>query len=100
MNTPALFCLDNVGIELESSIEDLAKNIDLNIYPNPSSDFINVEGIEDAKVSASIYSISGALLQSNVSLDQQIDIRSLENGSYILAIKGDGWKRGISFSKL
>ena len=57
----------------------------LMVYPNPSSDFINIK----TKSNAYTYSISSinGLVQKKGQSDTQIDISDLENGMYIVKIE-------------
>ncbi|MGL1888487.1 MAG: T9SS type A sorting domain-containing protein [Reichenbachiella sp.] len=57
---------------------------DINIYPNPASDFIIIDG--NSIKSAAIYDLTG---QSVLVSDQnQIQLRELKNGLYIIKIEG------------
>ncbi len=64
-----------------SSSEDL--NFNYSIYPNPSSDFINIKGVDGKYF---IYDLNGKLLQTGMVNPQSIDISSLSKGMYILKI--------------
>lgn len=73
-------------------------NKDLNIYPNPSTDFISVKAGMVAKSNIAIYSLSGTLVLSVTltSIDEKIDVRSLQKGMYILKLENQAFK----FTKL
>lgn len=67
------------------SIEDYDKPV-LSVYPNPSTSFIRVNGLNAAKPYR-LYSILGVEIQSGVvSIDQEIDIDALQTGMYMLQI--------------
>jgi hypothetical protein len=67
------------------SIEDYDKPV-LSVYPNPSTSFIRVNGLNAAEPYR-LYSILGVEIQSGiVSIDQEIDIDALQTGMYMLQI--------------
>lgn len=66
-----------------SSVEEKILN-DLIIYPNPASDFINVQGAP-LNATFSIIDINGKLLQT--STDSKIDISNLNQGSYLILVE-------------
>lgn len=72
------------GSDLVSDIHELA-NVNINIYPNPTSRYVNidVEGNLDYKVS--IYDITGShiMSQNNTEL---LNVAHLVNGTYLLVI--------------
>ena len=55
-------------------------------YPNPSSDYITIEGVEP-NVDYAIYDLSGKKLKSGIMPKDIIDIRALESGIYLLKIE-------------
>lgn len=55
----------------------------IKIYPNPTTESISIEGIEDGQ-QVKIYSVSGKLAQ--VSNDSVINVASLANGEYIVVV--------------
>lgn len=70
---------------------------DLSVYPNPATDFINIEGTMDTMSGAavSIYDLTGKLVMKNSSLFErsssaQMDISSLSQGVYMLKIDNHG----------
>jgi len=85
MNTPAYFCIDNVG-NYPLSIDD--GNISaISAYPNPVKDFIsfnNVEDINEYKVS--IIDFYGKEVISNLVNPRTVDLSNLPSGQYIIKI--------------
>ena len=65
-------------------ISEISNN-SIQIYPNPTSDYIYIENIEPQSVS--IYSLDGRLIKTveNVNI---IDIRDLDKGMYLINING------------
>ena len=55
----------------------------IKIYPNPTSDILNIEGLEVEKVD--IYDAKGSLVQKTLN-NNQVDISNLSSGNYILII--------------
>lgn len=67
------------------SIATVTFDKSLNIYPNPSINFINVRGDFQEEVSYEIYSIIGKKVQAGNVLNNRIDF-NLTSGMYILKI--------------
>lgn len=65
----------------------------IQIYPNPTSDFIFIENIGTQPVS--IYSLDGRLVKT-VEAANVIDVRDLENGMYLINIDGTTTKLVIN----
>ena len=88
MNTPAYFCIDNVGNYPLSTIE-ISEN-KFSVYPNPSSNLINLKSLEkNDEYMISIFDIFGKKIIHNLKNPKQIDISSLANGQYILKIESE-----------
>ncbi len=85
--------------ELPLAISNLNTTINgtVNVYPNPATDFINVELTLNnmaQSVSYEIYDMTGRMIaqvkRANISIDKaQINVQSLSAGSYILKINAD-----------
>lgn len=60
-------------------------NSSINIYPNPTSDFIHIESIEPQLIT--IYSIDGRLVKT-VENANVIDVKDLNKGVYLINIDG------------
>ena len=59
----------------------------LSVYPNPTKDILYIKPLDNQKFDVSIYSITGQLVSQYSNLDNnQIDIKNLEKGIYILKI--------------
>ena len=70
--------LDNTGI-------DEVNNLSIQIYPNPTSDFIFIENIEPQQVT--IYSLDGKMIKT-VENTNILDVRDLKEGVYLINIDG------------
>ncbi len=76
---------------IQTLIEDLSSNFKVKIYPNPTTDFINVNFTENspsAKLQIKLYDFNGKmLLVKDVKTDnEKIDMSKLANSVYILKI--------------
>lgn len=67
-------------------VNELAQN-KLSVHPNPSSDFIALEGVEDLS-SIEVVSMTGRKVVCGFE-NSKIDIRSLNNGVYFISIDGN-----------
>lgn len=68
-------------------VDDLQTNIKgLNIYPNPTKDYINIKSDKQVK-SASVFNLNGALIKSvGNSPDNKIDVQELKTGVYVIKV--------------
>ena len=91
------------AIENHVNIEDCSESIGVDqfetkkipIYPNPSSDVLNIpECISSTGCKIEIFSVSGKKLKTihQNSEDTQIDIQELQTGTYIIRIDGLSYK--------
>ncbi|MBQ6083585.1 MAG: T9SS type A sorting domain-containing protein [Bacteroidales bacterium] len=65
-------------------ISDIPTN-EIQIYPNPTSDFIYIENTEPQSIF--IYSLDGKLIKT-IENANVVDVRDLENGMYLINING------------
>jgi hypothetical protein len=96
MNTPAYFCIDNVGnYPLSNSIITENKFI---VYPNPSSDYIYLKCLDkNNEYSISIFDLYGKEIIHKLKNSKQLNISCLEIGQYIIQIQT---KNGIINERL
>ena len=66
-------------------LQSFIENITINVYPNPTNDFLNVTTSLDNSTKE-IYSIAGVKLFETT--DTTLDVRSLEAGVYFIKING------------
>ncbi|QQV01562.1 MULTISPECIES: BspA family leucine-rich repeat surface protein [Chryseobacterium] len=88
----------NPQCESALSAKELTKTQDLNIYPNPTSDFIYIKNLKDAE-SYEILDISGRIIAQEKLVDNKIDIKNLQKGNYILRIKSKESIKNLKFIK-
>ena len=76
--------IDDIRVEKEDPVglNELSK-LKLSIYPNPSSDFIHISGIEDFNT-VKIYSSIGELVLE--SQEKEIDISTINSGRYTVVV--------------
>lgn len=82
------FTVDNIQIlnfEVLSTL-DYDLDLNINIYPNPTSNYINIKSPNKLN-SIEVYDSSGKLILSDFSGRKILDISSLQNGLYFLKIK-------------
>lgn len=77
---------DRVGMEINT--DESASDYNVNIFPNPASDVLNVVSSEDATIQ--LFSVNGSLLfkSDNVNANEklQINTANLANGVYLLQV--------------
>ena len=67
--------------------------IKIKIYPNPASDKIFVEGINQENLNAEFITLEGrVILNKNINSDNSIDILGLNSGIYFVTIKSNQTK--------
>lgn len=75
--------IDDVEIiQTNLSVSD-TKNQRLKIYPNPTSDFVEISNVKDLKI-VRIFDLTGKLVLQ--SANSKIDVRQLPKGQYILNV--------------
>ncbi|WP_415327450.1 T9SS type A sorting domain-containing protein [Chryseobacterium sp. MMS23-Vi53] len=83
--------VDNIRINNEITLgtdEISAKENNISIYPNPTTEFVNIKSSKKIK-NVEVFDISGRKI--NVKLDgDRVDVRSLSAGSYLLNVETEG----------
>lgn len=91
MNTPAYFCMDDVQLSnsVTSTKEVVAAPTLFEVYPNPTADFLNLKNLSPAAGVVSLYTLDGrAVLREAVqSSNQQIDVKQLTKGTYMVKLE-------------
>jgi hypothetical protein len=88
--TPTYVCLDNFITDLGSSITE-SKTINLNVFPNPTTNFISIDLSEFKNSKISILNINGktVVTQNQTKEIEKIDLYYLPKGVYFIEIKDD-----------
>jgi hypothetical protein len=81
------FDLDAVGVIHELITSGIEENstVALGLYPNPASDFLNIQLLNGVFISGEIYDVNGHLLMAVA--ETKIDITALPDGFYFFHIK-------------
>ena len=90
LNTPAYFALDNFtadGIGLVSSVLDPAIALDLSIYPNPTTEVLNINWGQEA-ATLRLFDMNGRQLQMATLNrgDNRLDVSQLGIGFYTVSV--------------
>ena len=86
MNTPAYFCIDNVG-NFPLITNEIKEN-KFSIYPNPSSELVSIISYnKNINFTVSIFDIFGKQVNSKLINPDQINISFLPRGQYIMKIE-------------
>jgi len=80
---------------LHLSVNDIADNVKVSLYPNPTSDnfYLNVEGLNQGKLTVSLFDIEGRPMFTNFAevntnrYSQLIDMSGYASGIYFLRIE-------------
>ncbi len=80
---------DSIPINNITSIIQQEQGDSLLIYPNPSTDKININFQNTHNAEYFIFNLSGALLDQNIIYKNTIDISSLPKGIYVVKITTD-----------
>jgi hypothetical protein len=92
------FDLDAIAI-LDSSFATSVQNVlelDINIFPNPAKDFIQISGASSYDV-ITITDLNGRVVLQDYSSSNSINISSLTKGVYLIKVESD---KGYYFNKL
>jgi len=103
MNTPAVFCIDNLitgdGV---SSTSDLLE-VTINVFPNPTTEFLNVSFDNKTSAEYLIFDMQGRLVdRERLEFAEQhlLNVVGLNTGQYILYLKNEEGIARTQFSKL
>lgn len=78
-----------IDVFIDFSTLSVSENPGINnfkIYPNPTSDYINIDFIEDINFSVKLYDMFGKLITSKLNPDK-VNITDFSEGIYLLEIK-------------
>ncbi|HEX6848726.1 MAG TPA: PQQ-dependent sugar dehydrogenase [Chitinophagaceae bacterium] len=78
----------------ESKIQNDTRNKNIDVYPNPATNYFIVYNYDLSNNMISLYDISGKLMMSRQTKDlaTRVDVNDLPNGVYVLTIKGTDGK--------
>ncbi len=100
MNTPSYFCIDNFMTINRPVSTSFFKASTLQIFPNPTTDFIVIEGLElTSKAQYVIIDRNGRLIENNYFYDDnRLLVSHLKKGIYFITVIDEGRKVSNSFS--
>jgi len=84
--------IDNNGDFSYSSIQSIRmekRNNDIQVFPNPFSNFITVSGVENSNQEYAITNTAGKLMQSGTISKERLDLSSVPSGLYFLRIEAN-----------
>ena len=82
--------IDKVLLPAVLNVSEI-ETIKVDVYPNPSSDFINISYAENTINQLSIYDINGALIQniSPKSNNLMLDVTNYSKGNYVIVLSAN-----------
>lgn len=86
--TPLCAAGNSNGCPVANSIEQFHSNIQVTVYPNPTSDQFYIETNATDKLTVDLYDVNGRhVFNKSVSDKSNISVATLDNGIYTLTIK-------------
>ncbi len=96
------FNLNWLEVNLTTGIYSIKKKT-INLFPNPTSDVVNLQFENEAKKDISIYSLEGSKVfqLSTNNLNETIDLRFLDSGFYLIEVRENNqiFRNKINFTK-
>lgn len=80
------------------AVNEIQKNSEINIYPNPVSDILNISGIS-LETDFEIYNAIGQKVSLGKTLDKKINVQHLIKGVYFIQLKEKGNVQPLKFIK-
>lgn len=90
--------LNIIPTNTPSSINEKSPEKSLVVYPNPTSDLINIENFSDKTTAYSIFNVTGQEIKTGFT-SGKISVSELEKGIYFLQIKDEKLYKMIKFVK-
>ncbi len=91
-------CVQIKAQQNPASINTLQSIQNLNAYPNPASEWLNIDVAENIQL-ATIMDMKGSIIQTIFTPNNnRLDCSELSNGMYLLQIKTDSGIQSLSFS--
>ena len=85
---------------LEEILNDISENQNLNFYPNPSQDYITIMNNIEWSV-LNVYDVRGQLLNTiEKTKDNQISVKNLMPGQYLLRVQSENHVYTAKFTKI
>ena len=87
-----------VKISATLGVNDNVKSTEVQVYPNPAVDVLNVTKVSD-KASYTIYNMAGQAVSKGKVADNKVQVSKLEKGVYIIAVDYNGEVTKVKFIK-
>ncbi|WP_313501969.1 reprolysin-like metallopeptidase [Kaistella carnis] len=87
-----------VKISATLGVNDNVKSSEVQVYPNPAVDVLNVTKVTD-KASYTIYNMAGQAVSKGKVADNKVQVSKLEKGVYIIAVDYNGDVTKVKFIK-
>jgi hypothetical protein len=80
--------LNQPSLKLETSVENIKDKLNVSVFPNPTSQFVNIKYEGQLPIKSKILSLNGTVLSVSEIKDQnsQLDFSNKANGIYIVEI--------------
>ncbi len=100
MNTPAYFCMDKLTGTNNIGLEELSM-LSIDIYPNPTTDFISLEFENESKRNIVVLDYSGRIVTNEIYSSSlvQMNVEGLSSGIYQVLVFEEGKKYTSKFVK-
>jgi len=97
INTPLYFCADNLVLDKQTSFAEEFSNDDLQVFPNPANNLIEVRGLANQEERVQLTDLSGKLLGDyRLSFSGQIFLGGIPAGQYLMRFPDRGLVRKFS----
>lgn len=80
------------------TVGQIEKTANVTVYPNPTADYINIKSTSRV-ISVNVIDVSGKSVASKKSADNQIDVRNLTKGTYIINVETENGTETKKFIK-
>ncbi len=80
--------IDAVLVPSLASLEE-GQSLNFNVYPNPASDFITIDGLGTLFEEVVIMDLNGRILIQASEITSSINVNSLESGTYIIGLRSN-----------
>lgn len=77
----------NETTTVETAVETITTTAEIQVYPNPCSTIISINGVTENKIRYKIYDMNGLLVNSGFNNGQNIDVSTLPAGLYNLIVE-------------
>lgn len=84
--SPVYFGFDNIESDFNLNVENNQKREEIKIYPNPTSGFVSITGLQHSRNFTIYNSIGIPVLEDTINVDEKINISNLQDGVYLLKL--------------